>query len=395
MNIKSIVFAFLIIATISIKSAVVEDVGIRLRSLINQGSEFETTQENFYREYGNTLEVNYLDLSRKNLIDIEGLQDIVENLGCSNLFIDLSHNNISVLPDWFYSLHDIVGLNLSHNNLTEVDLYGFDRLQELDLSNNQISGEIYIPKCIINVNISFNKIEGFTISKKAQFLDTFLASHNQITRVNHLFPYIYQRCMCDEENLNRLVVSPMISHIDLSYNNITEFNEKADIIDSLDLSHNNIKIVGILPKELRVLNLSNNELTKLSANVCKCKCLTKLDLSSNNITEISDLISHLEDVKVLKLDQNNIIKLPLNITHLKSLELLSMRGTQIDTFVKFLFSAECNRRDFKKFKKFFTILFKKRAFVYDVFNNEQLSIALLDIIPSELIGMISDNYNNC
>ncbi len=80
-------------------------------------------------------------------------------------------------------------------------------------------------------------------------------------------------------------------------------------IEGLDLSHNSLN--GSLPGEIRFL-----------------KELRLLDLSDNNFTGVPAEIGQLENLEVLDLSNNPITGLPNELGNLKNLKFLDLRGTQ-------------------------------------------------------------------
>ena len=85
------------------------------------------------------------------------------------------------------------------------------------------------------------------------------------------------------------------------------FNQTA--VEELNLSSNSLD--GSLPgeirflKNLKVLNLSNNNFTGVPAEIGQLSNLEVLDLSNNKITGLPNELANLKNLKLLKLSGNN------------------------------------------------------------------------------------------
>ena len=103
--------------------------------------------------------------------------------------------------------------------------------------------------------------------------------------------------------------------LDLSGQNLTQVPGSVlgrTDIEVLDLSHNNLD--GALPAEIR--NMRN---------------LRTLDLSDNNFTGVPAEVGQLTNLEVLDLSNNPITGLPHEIGNLKNLRVLDLRGTDYAT----------------------------------------------------------------
>ena len=91
----------------------------------------------------------------RNQLDSEALQIFFTNVP-SLQYLDLGHNNISVIPESIYMLIKLRRLNLESNNLQDVPtkLKGLEDLNHLSLTNNPIL-EKNKNEILKNFNISF------------------------------------------------------------------------------------------------------------------------------------------------------------------------------------------------------------------------------------------------
>lgn len=108
--------------------------------------------------------------------------------------------------------------------------------------------------------------------------------------------------------------------LNLSAKNLSEvpkfvFGETS--IETLNLSHN--KLTGSLPAEIRhirnlkVLDLSNNQFTGVPAEIGQLKYLEVLDLSNNRITGLPLELGNLSNLKILNLKNNQYSKYDLEL----------------------------------------------------------------------------------
>ncbi len=82
--------------------------------------------------------INQFYCTFKNITDMEVVRDIQ-----NATLLNLTHNNISVLPSWINELKNLETLNLSNNNIQgniPENLWQLTNLQNLYLNNNQLSG---------------------------------------------------------------------------------------------------------------------------------------------------------------------------------------------------------------------------------------------------------------
>lgn len=100
---------------------------------------------------------------------------------------------------------------------------------------------------------------------------------------------------------------------------------------SLDLSNRGLTQVPMSTfdrTEVEVLDLSGNNLSgALQAEIRHLKNLRVLNLSDNNFTGVPAEVGQLSELEILNLSNNPITGLPYEIGNLKNLKLLDLRGT--------------------------------------------------------------------
>ena len=265
----------------------------------------------------------------------------------------------------FYNLHkaldnkgEATALILNQADLEHFPeaIFSLEKLDYLDLSNNQIS---HIPDKIKNLsklrylNLAKNQIKflpkGLSQLSKLEKIDL---DQNQLTEVP-----------------NSLFQVPNLIWLSLKNNHLEKLDPGIHLSTSLkelDLEGNQLKK---LPKELgrlkdlKHLNVSNNSITRLPVDLFNCKAmeffnggsnrisrlpdhikdwtrLTKLILSKNRLKELPETLGRCIALRHLQLDKNQIKVLPTAIGRLQWLSVLNVERNQIEILPKRLFNAK-------------------------------------------------------
>lgn len=124
--------------------------------------------------------------------------------------------------------------------------------------------------------------------------------------------------------------------VDLTDNKIKIFPSNLGSIKQLSLCSNKIKSLPrkIIAKNLEILDLSRNEITKIPSSIAKMKKLKVLNLSHYRIKTISNKISTLEEIYLSK---NNLRFIPKAVMKIQSLKKLALDGNRIEIMPEYLF----------------------------------------------------------
>ncbi|MFW9829379.1 MAG: zinc-ribbon domain-containing protein [Candidatus Thorarchaeota archaeon] len=130
------------------------------------------------------------------------------------------------------------------------------------------------------------------------------------------------------------------------------------------------------------LYLTENRLEIFPSSLSNLKMLKILDLSDNHLTRLPDEIGYLGNLNELYLNHNIIHKLPYSITKLKNLEILSIWGNQLTSLPQDMHQMGSLRilgASFNQLEKFPKIIdeFPKLE-ILDLSNNK------IEIIPMEI-----------
>jgi hypothetical protein len=141
-----------------------------------------------------------------------------------------------------------------------------------------------------------------------------------------------------------------VSKLDLSNQNLTKI--PAEIFElknlkTLNLSNNKISTIPadiVRLKRLKKLDISNNGISNFYAKICQLPKLEVLNLNNNLLKTIPRQIKYLTELKVLSIANNNIITLPNEIGELKKLRKINISKNIFDAFPEILFEL----KDLKK-----------------------------------------------
>ena len=131
-----------------------------------------------------------------------------------------------------------------------------------------------------------------------------------------------------------------ITGLDLSSHALTspapaELAELSALTD-LNLSDNQLTRLSsqvLKLDKLQNLNLANNQITELPVNIDKLKELTSLNLANNSIASLRKSIGELESLTSLSLADNSIASLPKAVGDLRGLVELDLSGNEIEGYI--------------------------------------------------------------
>lgn len=220
--------------------------------------------------------------------------------------LNLSHNNLTILSgSCFRGATNLVDLNLSRNRLNYLNSHGLmhlENLKHLDLSFNKFVDfnvealqSYHLSDTLEYIYLNDNKINSINFTKiTLNNIKTINLADNQLTSV-----------VLSYKSLNQLILEyNLLSSIEI-YN--------ADGLETLNCLHNNLTNIDFLEdfKELTHLDLSYNSITNF-APVNKLKNLKELSLRNSGFT-INDfqLFSGLHNLMHIDLSENNLKSLNL------------------------------------------------------------------------------------
>jgi Leucine-rich repeat (LRR) protein len=185
---------------------------------------------------------------------------------------------------------DIQILVIARQNLTELpDLRRFNKLKELDIVNNNITGILDITS---NVTDNLMRLSCF---------------NNQITEIKNL-PSKLERLDCSQNLLSKLDNLPSdLKYLNISFNNFSILPNLPNTLKTLHCHNNQLKNISSLPNELHNFTCFNNQIEEIyslpdSLDFIYC---------GNNL--LKDLPNIPDKLSLLNFDNNQIKRLSMNI----------------------------------------------------------------------------------
>lgn len=237
--------------------------------------------------------------------------------------LDLSGRSITVLPDEFGLLSDLVALNLSGNALETLPdtLETLTSLSNLDIRRNHLKA---LPGVIAkwplrSLNASSNDIEDATALRSSKELRVLDLNSNSLTS--------FAGCLSEENTLRTL---------NLSLNYLSDMDSVYPLlehVERLNLSSNVLKAItdsiGELD-ELVEIDLSDNQIALISEEFFALS-VEEVDLSSNALERLH--LHGLSDLEVMSIDANMLTELSMSDDFAPYLREFSCDGCGLDTLV--------------------------------------------------------------
>ncbi len=210
--------------------------------------------------------------------------------------LDLSYNQITLIPETIHRLENLVVLTLRKNQLKNLpNSFGkLKTLQYLDLNYNQLQS---LPE-------NFGNLFALT---------TLIAESNQLAILPESFGKL-SNLKVIKLGVNKLKALPY-SFGDLS------------ALENLEIYTNELVMIPESFKKLyslRILRIEGNNLNPLPEAICSLRGLEELDLSGNLLEGLPDCFGNFPSLRSLSLSRNKLSALPNtfgNLTTLKSLNL--------------------------------------------------------------------------
>lgn len=260
---------------------------LRLDLSENKMSHFPVLPQN------NVLE--YLDASRNRIQSVnvtEGPEARSRVLLTQLRYLDLSYNQLTGLPEsFFYCMLSLKVLKVSNNCIRSFSVTAEPVLDSLEL-----------------LDLSFNALQSLTFSRNTLgSLQELLLQGNQLATLDH---HIFQGL-------------PKLKHLQLQQNNLEICSPDQDLLGDC------VSFASI--PQLSFLNLSHNRLQTLPADAFASTPLSSLDLSHNLGLDLDRRsLSGLEDSLLhLQLRENNLSRLNADLSSLRSLKHIDLSTNQL------------------------------------------------------------------
>ncbi len=232
-----------------------------------------------------------LDASKNNISDVSVLVDL------SIVVLDLSYNNLSgTLSESITDMALLTNLTLSHNKLTSVaTITNLKELTFLDVSYNQLTDATEL--------IGFTTIDTLYINNNYFSLHPTTGDLSDFYRIMETLPAAYEFIYAPQfvggitedfiiEDIDPNLLSALIARgVDVNDDGKISACEMGNVYDPLDLNNCGITDISALSFAINVpaLNLSYNNISSVAALSGLTENLYELHISFNNIKDLSPL----------------------------------------------------------------------------------------------------------
>ncbi|CAG0886331.1 unnamed protein product [Darwinula stevensoni] len=279
--------------------------------------------------------LKFLNLSGNRIQEIVELSFRDEPCAPELLTLDLSHNDIVVLPSHgFRSLGQLRELHLENNELSMVADHALDgllNLHVLNISNNKL---VALPPEIFEDSKNLRRI--YAVNNSLGVLAPGLFSGlKELVVLNFSWNDLTSEWFREDtfQDLNRLIV------LDLSHNRLTELTpsmfKNLYALQILRLSHNEISIIGQETfgslSNLHTLVLSHNKLHELnSQHLNGLQVLSVLDLDHNQLKNVHEkALESCKNLQKLSLNSNKLREVPKALAPLQFLRTVDLGENEV------------------------------------------------------------------
>nr|XP_023889093.1 receptor-like protein Cf-9 homolog [Quercus suber]POE65335.1 receptor-like protein 12 [Quercus suber] len=220
------------------------------------------------------------------------------------LYLDLSNNQIhGEIPNWLWKLPTLDYVNLSYNYL-EGPLLNLPSIHLLDLHSNQLQGQLPTPlPFFVYLDLSRNNFNSVIPALDSSWNDNFYGTFLSLS--SNKFHWQIPKSICNVKSLGVL---------DLSNNSINGTIPQCLFSTSinlrvLNLRRNNLtgKISNTFPslRSLQTLNVNKNLLGMVPKSLANCTNLEVLDIGNNSILDVFPCyLKSISNLRVLVLKSN-------------------------------------------------------------------------------------------
>ncbi|KAK7075215.1 hypothetical protein SK128_020054 [Halocaridina rubra] len=304
-------------------------------------------------EIGNLQKLEHLSLKSNN---IDKLYGAVTHLPCLRT-LNVRHNKLkqSGVPSDLFQMEDLTTLDFSHNSLSEIPtgLEEAKSLLVLNLSNNnieEIPAQVFV-NCtdLLYLNVGDNRLETFPPQiRRLVHLQTLILNNNPLTHFQFrqlpslvALQTLHMRCtQRSPANLpTNLEGLAFLADVDLSYNNLCKIPDCIYTLRNLkrlNVSDNEIVEVGTNIEnwsKLEVLNLCRNQLTALPSQICKLETLRRLMVNENQLDfeGIPSGIGKIVGLEVFSAAHNHLEMIPEGLCRCPNLKKLILNSNRLVT----------------------------------------------------------------
>ncbi|GAN09689.1 leucine-rich repeat-containing protein 40-like [Mucor ambiguus] len=234
--------------------------------------------------------------------------------------LDFRDNKLSGLPESLCQLKNLTSIMMTYNSFEEIPsvLYQLPQLKELNLSHNQIKGNISMPHTTIEqLDLSYNDIGSLDIQDGASTIVKLNLNNNQIEQLPSALHWPKLKELLVNQNRLRTLFPGMLTVFSYA------------ISKKIDMLHCTVTNEKILFPSLVRLDAGNNLIAMFDNQVSMPK-LVELSLMTNKLQEDGLTgLSGAPNIQTLDISSNQLQNVPMLITNLTQLQRLDIRGNQL------------------------------------------------------------------
>lgn len=263
-------------------------------------------------------------LNNLKYLNIESTSIIVLPDGVCSLkrleYLNISNTDIDIIPLCINELHELNCFELENTKIESLDhiKYGFKKLKTLNLGNNnnlkKLPDFVFLSPNIVSLNCS--KCQISEISDKIGSLD-------KLQDLNFAQNILLKNLPASIQGLRKLHTLNLYGCKSLSILDLTK--KSLPLLENLDIGETgitNLKGLSNL-RSLKVLGCFNTPIEIIGTWISNLENLIRLDLRLTRITQLASEIGYLKFLSVLKLNQLNK-SLPDSFGNLENLTSLSV-----------------------------------------------------------------------
>lgn len=285
----------------------------------------------------------YLDLSNQQLSVLP--EQITEMIHLEKLYLE--NNRLSTIPKSIAKLSDLKEAHLNDNHLAELPeaFIQLTNLQKLYLHNNQLQT---LPQDLGNLsNLRTLWLDNNNLTSLPKTIDNLneleelCFSHNQVKALPKNIGNLRKLKILHADS-NEIASLPKsvekltsITTLNLGSNQFTELTKSIGNNTTLEFIYLGYNLLTSLPKtigkliNLKELHLYNNRITSLPKDLSQLQNLEILDLVINSLTSLPKSLGDLIILKELNLYSNQLETIPKSVGNLKNLQILNLGNNKL------------------------------------------------------------------
>jgi Leucine-rich repeat (LRR) protein len=232
----------------------------------------------------------------------------IPQLNCHVLKIDARKNLITIIPDDWPQMLEVLDLGYNYLHETAFLDINLSPLKELWLNNNLLFNfPIRLPDSLEFLAIDNNQILQIPADLLPRNLETLYASFCGLKYLPPLNNFNkIKRLDLGDNNLTKITdLPPNLEELYLNHNQLTEFPTLPPKVHHVDISKNKlVTFPSFIQPSLTVINASFNQITEVNTTLARNSVICSINLSYNWITK-EPIIDQFEPRRfVLNLNQN-------------------------------------------------------------------------------------------